>query len=173
MIGAVDLSLHRNSARDRILRRRNGKLHASLGVANRAHPAQIEVAARISRKSELIQRKLRRTQPFQPWEYGEARQLEPHGAARRNFAHDIATCLGGCQFRCALRFAAFDLALKCALPVRHLGFARQVTAQQVGPDRRKTKAVGSHRECAGQAAVFHRQFAVRPFEVFRLQGSLS
>src|ERR1700686_2713081 len=59
------------------------------------------------------------------------------------------------------------------LPVRHIGIARQVAAEQVRFDRENVEAVRDDGETCGHAAVCHRHLPVRPVDVFGLHRSLS
>ena len=62
--------------------------------------------------------------------------------------------------------------LERTLPVGHVGIAGEIAAQQIGLDRGNAEAVRSKGERCADAAIAHRQLAVRPFDVFGLPGSL-
>src|ERR1017187_193567 len=80
-INTINLAEHGDLARDRLQRWHDAKLQASLRIADGAYPKYFNVAAGISRKSKLVERKFSGAQYFQAREQGEARQLQAHRAA--------------------------------------------------------------------------------------------
>src|SRR6202142_2345286 len=58
------------------------------------------------------------------------------------------------------------------LPIRDLGIAREVATEQVRPYRGNAETVRGDGKASADAAILHQHLAVRPLDVFALDGSV-